>query len=78
MAEIKIKGDKFFVLKAGAEKWIYDTESTAIESMKSLVSEKKNLSPEDVSILEVNVKGEKWEIKPVPWSKIAMGLIRKG
>lgn len=76
--EMKVKGETFYVLEAGGEKWIYDTEDNAIETLKSLVSKGKGLNPEDVSILEVNTAGEKWEIKSVPWSKIAIGLIKGG
>lgn len=75
--EMKVKNDVFYLLDAGDEKWVYDTESGAVEALKTLVS-KKDLNPENVSILEVNTAGEKWEIKSVPWSKIAMGLMKGG
>ena len=74
--ELKIKNDVFYVLEAGEEKRLYNTEKDAIESLKTIVAEKKELDPENVNIIEVNIKGEKWEMKTVPWSKIAMGLIR--
>jgi hypothetical protein len=74
--EMKLKNDVFYLLENGEEKWIYDAESEAIDALKKLVSEKKELNPENVSILEVNTSGEKWEIKSVPWSKIAVGLMR--
>jgi len=74
--EFKVKNNTFYLLDAGKEKWIYDSEGEAVEALKKLVSERKELDPETLSILEVNVAGEKWEIKSVPWSKIAMGLLR--
>lgn len=74
--EIKIKDEKFYILEAGDEKCIYDTESNAIESLKMLITSNKNLNPENVKILEVNTKKEQWEIKGVPWSNIAIRLIR--
>ena len=39
--EMKIKDDKFFVLETGEDKWVYDSESTAIKSMKELISERR-------------------------------------
>jgi len=73
--EMKVKNDIFYLLDTGEEKWIFDAESEAIEALKKLVSEKKELDPEKVSILEVNTLGERWEIKSVPWSKIAIRLM---
>jgi len=74
--EMKIENDTFYVLDASNEKRIYDTESSAVESLKALISENKELNPENVNIFEVNTAGESWEIKSVPWSKIAIELIR--
>ena len=74
--ELKVKKDTFYLLDAGGEKWIYDTEGEALKALKTLVSTKKTLDSENVSILEVNTAGESWEIKSVPWSKIAIGLIK--
>lgn len=76
--ELKIKNDVFYVLEAGKEKRLYDTERDAIDSLKTLASENKDLNPENVNIIEVNIKGEKWEMKTMPWSKIAIELIRVG
>ena len=76
--ELKVENDTFYLLDAGGEKWIYDTESEALKALKTLVSTKKALDPESVSILEVNTAGDKWEIKSVPWSKIAIGLMKGG
>lgn len=76
--ELKVKNDTFYLLDAGDEKWIYDTENGAIEALKMLASKKEKLDPENMSIWEVNAAGEKWEIKSVPWSKIAIGLMKGG
>ena len=76
--ELKIKNDVFYVLEAGKEKRLYDMERDAIDSLKTLASENKDLNPENVNIIEVNIKGEKWEMKTMPWSKIAIELIRVG
>jgi len=74
--ELKIKNDTFYLLDAGKDKRIYETEGEAVEALKKLVSEKTELNPDSLSILEVNVAGEKWEINSVPWSKIAIGLMK--
>ena len=76
--ELKVKDDAFYVLIASDEKRVYDSESDAISSLKTLVAEKKKIDPEDVNIFEVNIAGEKWEIKSVPWSKIAIELMKGG
>jgi len=78
MTELKVENDTFYLLDAGDEKWVYGTESEALKALKTLVSTQKTLDPETVSILEVNTARESWEIKSVPWSKIAMGLMKGG
>ena len=74
--EMKINDDKFFVLEVGEEKWVYDSEATAIKSMKEFISKTPDANPENVSILEVNTKEKKWEVKELPWSRIAISLIK--
>jgi hypothetical protein len=74
--EMKVKNDVFYLLDAGSEKWIYDTEKDAIDALKNMVSKKKSVDAENVSILRVNTSGESWEIKSVPWSKIAIELMK--
>jgi len=73
---IKIENNKFYVLEAGKEKWIYNSEKDAIKSLKKLLSENRDLSQENVSVLEVDTTKEKWQIKQISWSKIAIELIR--
>ena len=74
--EMKVENDRFYLLDASDEKWIYDSEDGAIEALKNLVSAKKELDPKDLNIFEVNTAGENWEIKSVPWARIAIGLMR--
>ena len=74
--EMKIESNKFYILETGEEKWVHDTEESAVQSLKKKVSKSEDLNPENVSIIEVNTKGEKWKIQEVPWSKIAIKLIR--
>jgi len=74
--EMKVENNRFYLLDATDEKWIYDSEEGAIEALRALVSKDKEKNPEEFSIFEVNTAGEKWEIKSVPWSRIAIGLMR--
>jgi hypothetical protein len=76
--ELKMKNDVFYLLAVGEEKWLFDTEDGAIEALKGAVSRIRDLAPERVSILEVNTSGEKWEIRSVPWAKIALKLMKGG
>jgi hypothetical protein len=73
---IKIENNKFLILEAENEKWIYSSEKDAIESLKKLLAQNKGLNEENVSILEIDTEKEKWQIKQISWSKIAMELIR--
>ena len=75
--EMKLKGDKFFVLDMEGEKRVFDTDAHAIEMLKSMVSKDKKIDPESVSILEIDTSEESWQIKSLPWSKIAIELMRK-
>jgi len=73
---IKIEKNKFYILEAGNDKWIYSSEKDAINSLKEKLSENKDLNQDNVNILEVDTKEEKWQIKQMSWSKIAVELIR--
>jgi len=74
--ELKVKDDTFYLLDAVGEKWIYDSEGEAVKALKKIVSEKKDIDPESLSIWEVNTAGEQWSIRAVPWSRIAIELMR--
>lgn len=78
MMEMKVNNGVFYLLDAGDEKWIYDAEKDAIDALKNLVSRKKGLDTESMSILRVDTSGETWEIKSIPWSKIAVELMKGG
>jgi hypothetical protein len=74
---LKIQNGKFYVLKSKSENWIYINEDYAVDALKKMLAENGNLNSEDVSLLEVRIVGDEWEIKQVPWSKIAMLLIKR-
>jgi len=76
--ELKLKDGVFFLLDAGREKIGYESEPEAVSGLKRIMGSDDKLDPTKVSIFEVNVNGEKWNIKQIPWSKIAMELIKGG
>lgn len=73
---VKIEGNKFYLLEAEKEKWLYTSEKDAIKSLKKMISENGQLNEKNVSLLEVDTEAEKWQIKEMSWSKIAIELIR--
>ena len=74
--ELKLKSDMFYLLDAGSEKRIYDDESDSVEALRTIVSQNEDIEAESVKILEINTSTEKWEVKSVPWSRIAKWLLR--
>ncbi|MEM1552239.1 MAG: hypothetical protein QXH03_06200 [Candidatus Bathyarchaeia archaeon] len=75
---LKIQEGKFYVLKLEGESWIYGNEDDAINALKKLLAKSNDSSPENASLLEVQIVGDEWKIKQVPWSKIAIRLIKSG
>ena len=75
--KLKVEGDKFYVVQAGDEKWILDKRDEAIETLKTIVR-KMDAAPGDASVIEVDVSEEKWSLREVPWSQIALELMKKG
>lgn len=73
--ELKLKGDLFYLLDAGSEKRIYDDEGDSVEALRTIVSQDE-IEAESVKILEINTSAEKWEVKAVPWSRIAKWLLK--
>jgi len=69
---IEIKDDKFYILDSGNSKWIFATEDEAVKKLKEVAKES---DPEKTRIIEIDIGGDEWSIKQVPWSKIAMKLI---
>jgi phosphoribosylamine-glycine ligase len=76
--ELKLKEGKFFLLDAGKEKSVFESESEAISGLKRIMSGNEKMDASQTVILEVDTDGEKWNIKQIPWSKIAMELIKGG
>jgi pseudouridine-5'-phosphate glycosidase len=79
MMEITVKGNKFFMLleKQGTKKEIriYDEMNPAITMIKG--SLKKGITSENIELLSIEIKEEKFEIKTIPWNVIATQLIKE-
>ena len=75
--ELKIEKDTFYLLNTGNGKQLHDTDKSAIQSLKQVAASDKGMNPEKVSIMKVNTSGDKWQVASVPWSEIAIGLIRE-
>lgn len=74
--ELRIDNNTFYVLELGKQKRIFDSEAAAVESLKDALAGDEKLNPEAVNILEVDTSQEQWKIQGVPWSRIAISLIR--
>jgi len=77
--EIVVKSNKFFMLieKQGSkpEIRIYDEMKPAIAKVKK--SLKSGMKSENVELLSIEIKGDKFEIKTIPWDFIATELIKE-
>jgi hypothetical protein len=76
--KMKVENDKFYIVQAADEKIIHTTRPEAVETLKELVAKGKDVDPEKTYIIEVDTSKEKWSLQQVPWSQIAIELIRKG
>ena len=74
--ELKVEGNRFYVLEVGGEKWVHDTVESAVQALKERVRAEGDLNPDDIRVVEVNILKRKWNIQEVPWVKIALDLIR--
>lgn len=76
--KLKVENEKFYVVQAAGEKIIHTARAEAVGTLKELVAKNEDLDPEEASIIEVDTSAEKWSLQMVPWSQIAIELIRKG
>ena len=76
----KIENNVFYVVSLGDEKIIEQNRENAIKTLVEMVNEipdtdfLETLNPE---IIGVDVSGEKWNLKGIPWNIIALELMRK-
>jgi hypothetical protein len=74
--ELKVEGNKFYVLEVGGEKWVHDTVESAVQALKERVRVEGDLNLDNIRMLEVSILKRKWKIQDVPWVKIALDLIQ--
>lgn len=79
MTELAVKENKFYVLtvKQGKEKKItlHIDDDSPVRKIKEYL--KGGTSPDHIELMAVEIKEEKFEIKGVPWSTIAIGLVKE-
>lgn len=78
MTELEIRENRFYVLRVKTERGV---EATLHNDMNSPISKikdhlKSGVDPENIELMTIEMKGEKFEIKSVPWSVIAVGLVK--
>jgi pseudouridine-5'-phosphate glycosidase len=77
--ELLVKENKFYMLigKQGSKKEIriYDDMNPAIAMIRG--SLKKGITSENIELLSIEIKEEKFEIKTIPWNVIATQLIKE-
>ena len=77
--ELSVKDNKFFMLmeKQGSKKEIrvYDEINPAIDKVK--MSLKEGASSENIELLSIEIREERFEIKTIPWHVIATQLVKE-
>lgn len=76
--EIEIINGKFYILENIADeknikRYIYSNTKSAIDRIKELI---KTINADKIILSIVDISTKNWNITGVPWSIIAMGLIR--
>ena len=74
--ELKVEGNRFYVLEVGGEKWVHDTVESAVQALEEKVQAEDDLNSDNIRMVEVNILKRKWKIQEVPWVEIALDLIR--
>lgn len=71
---MEITNSTLYVSEVKEQQEAHNTETEAIDSIKESIDDE--IVDEDVKIYEVDIDGEEWTIKQVPWSKIALEMIK--
>lgn len=79
MTELEVKENRFYVLRIKQENsekiTLHNEMSSSVKRLKEAL--KSGMSPEDIELMSIDVRGEKFEIKGVPWSVIAAELVKE-
>jgi hypothetical protein len=80
MSEVLVKNNKFYLLtkKDGKnrELRLYADMETPIRRIREYL--KQGMEPDNLELVSVEAKEEKFVIQSVPWSVIALKLVREG
>ena len=78
MTELEVKENRFYVLRIRQENsekiTLHNEIGSSVERLKEAL--KSGISPDNLELMSIDVKGEKFEIKGVPWSIIAVELVK--
>lgn len=71
---LEIDDGQFYLAQIDGNDTIHNTRDGAINHLKEGAG---NIDPEnsDLSIVEVSFDGDDWQIKELPWQKIALRLL---
>jgi hypothetical protein len=79
MSELQVKGNKFYLLtkKDGKsrELRLYADMETPIKRIKEYL--KKGVESENLELVSIEIKEEKYLIQGIPWSVIASKLVKE-
>jgi hypothetical protein len=69
---LAIDDGEFYLVTIGGTQRLFAAEADAIDHLRS-----SDLDPEaaDVSVVHVTVDGEDWQIRELPWQRIALQLL---
>jgi hypothetical protein len=76
--ELESINGKFYILENRADdknvkRFIYINIKPAMNRLKDLI---KTVNPDKLMLSSIDITGKSWNITGVPWSIVAMGLIR--
>lgn len=79
MTELEVKENRFYVLTVKQEKENRITLHSDMDSPVRRVKEylKEGISPDNIELVTVEIKEDKFELKGVPWSTIAVMLVKE-
>lgn len=76
--ELEVKGNEFYVLtlnQGNGKTTLHNEMDSPIKKIKEYLQ--KGTNPEDIELMTVEIKEDKFEIKGVPWSTIALGFVER-
>jgi hypothetical protein len=73
----RITDDTFYTARIATETTVHDERTDAISHLRENAD---GIDPDgdDVSIVEVSIDGDDWQIKELPWQQIALELLQGG